>query len=58
MKGKKWLRNRWFNLQCWLERLIFRWNNFWDCFLFNHFKKFEEKWREIHDYPPDKEGYK
>ena len=49
---------RLFGLQCWLERLTIRWKNFWDCFRFNHFRKFEEKWRERYDFPPSRDGYK
>jgi len=54
MSGK----NMWFGFQCWWERLTFRWKSFLDCFRFNHFKKFEEKWKNINDYPPSRDGYK
>ncbi len=58
LKVKRWLRNRWFNLQCWWERLTIRWKLFWDYFRFEHFEKFEDNWRRKHDFPPNKDGYK
>lgn len=54
----KWLKNRWFNLQCWWERLRIRWKGFWDEFRYYHFRKFEDKWRNTHNYPPSRDGYK
>jgi len=52
------LKNIWFNLQCWWERLTIRWNGFWDCFRFEHSIKFEEKWKSRYSFPPNRDGYK
>jgi len=51
-------RDIYFNFQCWWERLRIRWKLFWDCFRFEHFKKFEQKWRDRFDFPPNRDGYK
>jgi len=55
---KKSIRIIYFSIACYWERLIFRWDSFWDCFRFKHFKKFEKKWKDRYNYPPNRDGYK
>lgn len=51
-------RENFLGLECWWERLRFRWYNFWWCFNYKHFRKYKEMWNSVHSFPPDKDGYK